>query len=64
MNKADAHNDDLVPMPLRVEKERKARWVRQSRSEGKKLTDWIIERVERGPFDDRRTAEGVRDDAS
>jgi hypothetical protein len=24
----------------------KSRWVRQSQSEGKKLTDWIIERVE------------------
>lgn len=39
--------DDLVPMPLRVSKERKARWVQLSRAEGKKLTDWIIERVER-----------------
>jgi hypothetical protein len=24
----------------------KARWVRQSQREGKKLTDWIVERVE------------------
>lgn len=24
----------------------KARWVRESRSEGKRLTDWIIEKVE------------------
>lgn len=34
-------------MPMRVTRERKARWVKQSRAEGKKLTDWIIERVER-----------------
>jgi hypothetical protein len=33
---------------MRVTRERKARWVQQSRAEGKKLTDWIVERVERG----------------
>lgn len=44
-------NDDLVPIPFRVAKERKAAWVKQSRAEGKKLGDWIIERVEREPFD-------------
>lgn len=31
---------------LRVSAETKGRWVRQSREEGKKLTDWIIENVE------------------
>jgi len=31
---------------LRVPATTKARWVRQSRAEGKRLTDWIIERVE------------------
>ncbi|MBV7427262.1 MULTISPECIES: hypothetical protein [unclassified Acidovorax] len=39
--------DNLVPMPLRVSQERKALWVQLSRAEGKKLTDWIVERVER-----------------
>lgn len=38
---------ELVPLPMRVTRERKARWVQQSRAEGKKLTDWIVERVER-----------------
>ena len=31
---------------LRVPAETKGRWVRQSRQEGKKLTDWIVEKVE------------------
>lgn len=42
-----APSDDLVPLPLRVSRERKARWVQLSRADGKKLTDWIVERVER-----------------
>lgn len=33
---------------LRVPAVTKARWVRQSREEGKKLTDWIVEKVEAG----------------
>ena len=32
---------------LRVPAETKARWVRQSRAEGKRLTDWITEKVEK-----------------
>lgn len=47
MNQDQTPDDDLVPMPLRVARERKARWVQLSRAEGKKLTDWIVERVER-----------------
>lgn len=35
-----------IPIHLRVPAEKKAEWVRQSRQEGKKLTDWIIERIE------------------
>lgn len=31
---------------LRVPAATKASWVRQSRSEGKKLTDWVVERIE------------------
>lgn len=42
-----APDQELVPLPMRVTRERKARWVQQSRAEGKKLTDWIVERVER-----------------
>ena len=37
-----------APIHLRVSAETKARWVRQSRQEGKKLTDWIVEKVEAG----------------
>lgn len=47
MNKDQTPDDDLVPMPLRVARERKALWVQLSRAEGKKLADWIVERVER-----------------
>lgn len=32
---------------LRVPASRKARWVRESRAAGMRLTDWIIKRVER-----------------
>ena len=38
-------NDALIH--LRVPAETKARWVRKSRSEGKRLTDWITEKVEK-----------------
>lgn len=33
---------------LRVPAATKGRWVRESRSRGQRLTDWIVERVERG----------------
>lgn len=32
---------------LRVPAATKARWVRESRAEGKRLTDWITEKVEK-----------------
>lgn len=32
---------------MRVPATTKARWVRQSRNEGKRLTDWITEKVEK-----------------
>lgn len=35
---------------LRVPAATKARWVRESRAAGMRLTDWIIERVEARPF--------------
>ena len=38
--------DDKDTIIVRPPKGTKARWVRQSQSEGKKLTDWIVERVE------------------
>ncbi len=47
MNQDPKPADDLVPMPVRVSRERKALWVKLSRAEGKTLTDWIVERVER-----------------
>lgn len=36
---------------LRVPASLKARWVRMSRAKGQRLTDWLIERVERGDPD-------------
>ena len=49
MNDAPKNEDpsELVPLPVRISRVRKARWVQQSRAEGKKLVDWIVERVER-----------------
>lgn len=35
---------------LRVPAATKARWVRESRAAGMRLTDWIIERVEARPM--------------
>ena len=35
---------------LRVPAELKARWVRQSRAAGMRLTDWIVQRVEAQPM--------------
>ena len=40
---------ELESLVLRVQPGTKARWVRQSRAEGKKLTDWVVERVEGRP---------------
>ncbi len=40
--------DNEAQIHLRVPAETKARWVRKSREEGKKLTDWIVEKVEAG----------------
>lgn len=54
------HNMDLIApaepdeprehaqIHLRLPAETKGRWVCQSREEGKKLTDWIVEKVEAG----------------
>ena len=36
---------------LRVPAELKARWVRESRAAGMRLTDWIVQRVEAQPMD-------------
>ena len=35
---------------LRVPAEQKARWVRESRAAGMRLTDWIVKRVESQPM--------------
>ena len=36
---------------LRVPVELKARWVRESRAAGMRLTDWIVSRVEAQPME-------------
>ena len=36
---------------LRVPAELKARWVRESRAAGMRLTDWIVSRVEAQPME-------------
>ena len=36
---------------LRVPAATKARWVRESRAAGMRLTDWIVQRVEAQPMD-------------
>jgi hypothetical protein len=36
---------------LNVARAKKAAWVRASQREGKKLTDWIVERIESQPID-------------
>ena len=46
MNNTDNNQNDAL-IHLRVSRELKGRWVAQSRAENKKLTDWIVERVER-----------------
>ena len=51
-NKTSPTDDTLIH--LRVSRERKGRWVKQSRDVGMKLTDWIIERVERHDKTDQR----------
>ena len=38
--------DDKDTIVVRPPKGTKAKWVRQSQAERKKLTDWIVERVE------------------
>lgn len=35
-----------MPLPLMLPPAMKGRWVKESRAEGKKLREWIIERVE------------------
>jgi len=40
---------------MRVPAELKARWVRESRAAGVRLTDWIIDAVDRRIEQDRQT---------
>jgi hypothetical protein len=42
---SDLENDQAL-IHLRVERERKARWVALSRKSGMKLTDWIVAAIE------------------
>lgn len=48
VNNPSEGSDALIH--LRVPAATKARWVRESRKEGKKLTDWIVGRVEAKPM--------------
>lgn len=41
-------SEDTIPVVLPVPREKKAEWVRQSQAEGRKLTDWLLERIEIG----------------
>jgi hypothetical protein len=47
----DPLNVHRILIPIQVSPERKAHWLAQSRAEGKKITDWIVERVERGEIE-------------
>ena len=40
-------SDNTAVIHLRVPSELKAKWVLQSRAEGKRLTDWIVEKIEK-----------------
>lgn len=44
---------------LRVPAALKARWVRESRAAGMRLTDWIVQRVEAHSMDPRHIAIGI-----
>lgn len=46
---------------IRVPADQKGRWVRASRAEGKKLSDWIVERVEMEPDTAERKAPWLPD---
>ena len=38
---------DIAAVHLRVPRELKARWVQESRDAGMRLTDWLVQRIER-----------------
>ena len=46
MSHATSDEDKKDTIVLRPPLGTKSRWVRQSQREGKKLTDWIVEKVE------------------
>lgn len=39
--------DDIAAVHLRVPRELKARWVQESRTAGMRLTEWLVQRIER-----------------
>ena len=57
-----AKQDDKDTIIVRPPKGTKAKWVRQSQAEGKKLTDWIVERVEARPHASKKPKEGAQHD--
>jgi hypothetical protein len=48
-------DDGKVPVHLRVTAEKKGRWIRASRAEGMKLSDWIEKKVDDATPDDNET---------
>ena len=49
---------------LRVPAELKARWVRESRAAGMRLTDWIVRRVEPARHDPKAPAQQAAHEAA
>lgn len=39
--------DELATVHMRVPRELKARWVQESRAAGMRLTEWLVQRIER-----------------
>lgn len=50
---------DSLLIHLRVPAALKARWVRESRAAGMRLTDWIVQRVEAHNMDPKHVAIGI-----
>lgn len=55
--------DDAV-IHLRIPAATKARWVRESRAAGMRLTDWIVQRVEPARHDPKAPAQQAAQEAA
>lgn len=58
---SEVNKDVNALIHLRVPAMTKARWVRASRADGMRLTDWIIRKVDSAPPDRAEIAEGEHD---